>query len=87
MKLVEFSGSSPEAGWEPMVEWLRSEGLKPERVAAIAVDLDTLDAKVTEYRLRGGKKYIDHKTGDAARKTRMVSLKSAPPQRHPLEPA
>lgn len=86
MKQVEFSGSSPVAGWEPMVEWLRSEGFVPEKVAALAVDLDTLDAKVTEHLYRDGKKYVDSTGEHLAAETRQVKLRTSPPL-HPARSA
>lgn len=72
---------SPECGWEPFVDWLRSQNLDPVNVRDIDIDEDTMHAKVTLYkRTPSGKRYLD-RHGQVAAKTRTIPINSLPPRR------
>jgi hypothetical protein len=70
----------PEQGWEPFLDWLRSQGVDPFLCRALHVTGEG-QADVVEYLLDDhGRRYcVD---GDVAVATRRVSL-SGPPPLHP----
>lgn len=61
--------SSPERGWDPFVEWLRSQDVDVDTAREIEIDTSSLDAKLTWSEPRPG----------AERKVRNLKLSSLPP--------
>lgn len=59
--------------------WCRDQGLDPHRLTSVVIDDASLTATVTEYKLRGGKRYYEH--GVMAQSARQVRVASLPPRR------
>ncbi len=76
--MVVIDLRSPERAWGPFMEWLRSQGVKPDNCCAIDVDEEAMRATVTEFkRDMLGKKVV--RDGAVVRKERRVRISSLPP--------
>lgn len=73
-----FDLSSPERGWEPFLDWLRSHDLNPNDVRSVAVNEVSI---VAELIVRGddGAPIVDG--GELRTRTQTVALHTDPPRR------
>lgn len=73
-----FQAGDPEQGWPPFMDWLRQQGLDPNDVRAVTVDVDAMSMVVTRFRYRDGKHYVINDEVVTYQETR--SITSVPPR-------
>jgi hypothetical protein len=75
-----FDTDSPERGWEPFLTWLRSHGLNPNSVRAVAVDGNDGMAEVYQ-RDSNGKLHLTPEHDEVAWDRVPFTVQSPPPRR------
>lgn len=76
---MRFDADSPECGWDPFMEWMRSEGLDPAAAKALAVDESAMTATVHEYAMP--KRAVGNEL--VMEEPRTINIQSLPPRRKP----
>lgn len=79
---VVFDPSSPERGWPPFIDWLKAQGLDPNRVRSLVVHDDGSAVAVLLVDDEQGRlKVVDDEI--VTRYQRIDSLTGMPPRRFP----